>query len=126
MHHLRIRGFYLCLLLLISVSCSSPPQTPTVRPPQNDPLSPATPTAQATTVSAPSVTENAPSINTTGSPSPTASPTDTPVPTQSAPAADDASPEAPTVALSGRTADGAYFLGREDAPLTIVDYSDFL
>ena len=30
------------------------------------------------------------------------------------------------VAINGRSAEGAYFLGREDAPLTIIDYSDFL
>ena len=29
-------------------------------------------------------------------------------------------------ATFGRTADGAFFRGREDAPVTIIDYSDFL
>ncbi len=32
----------------------------------------------------------------------------------------------PPVPTSGRTDDGAYFMGREDAPLTMIDYSDFL
>ncbi len=34
----------------------------------------------------------------------------------------------PTVALvqSGRTEDGGYFLGNPDAPITFIDYSDFL
>jgi hypothetical protein len=30
------------------------------------------------------------------------------------------------VVVNGRTDDGAYFLGRADAPVTIIDYSDFL
>jgi hypothetical protein len=28
--------------------------------------------------------------------------------------------------VSGQTADGAFFLGAPDAPLTVIDYSDFL
>ncbi len=28
--------------------------------------------------------------------------------------------------VTGRTADGAYFIGAVDAPVTIIDYSDFL
>ena len=35
-------------------------------------------------------------------------------------------PEEADVTINGRTDDGAYFLGRADAPLTIIDYSDFL
>lgn len=30
------------------------------------------------------------------------------------------------VEQNGRTADGAYFLGHPDAPITLIDYSDFL
>lgn len=73
--------------------------------------------------------------------SPTAPPTVTAPPVEQIPAdtaqdeptgaTETPSPEAPTatappVAVNGRSADGAYFLGREDAPLTIIDYSDFL
>jgi hypothetical protein len=28
--------------------------------------------------------------------------------------------------ISGRTPEGTYFLGAEDAPVTMIDYSDFL
>jgi protein-disulfide isomerase len=31
-----------------------------------------------------------------------------------------------TAVVSGRTADGAFFLGAPDAPITLIDYSDFL
>ena len=64
-----------------------------------------------------------------------ATPTDSAPPTATADAPTANEPtatipaEAPTeaaVAVNGRTDDGAYFLGRADAPVTIVDYSDFL
>lgn len=45
-------------------------------------------------------------------------PTDTPEPT--------AESEMVVVVESGRTPDGAFFLGSADAPLTLIDYSDFL
>lgn len=32
----------------------------------------------------------------------------------------------PAPVISGQTADGAFFLGAPDAPLTLIDYSDFL
>jgi hypothetical protein len=36
-------------------------------------------------------------------------------------------PEIVAVGLeSGRTAEGAYYLGSPNAPLTLIDYSDFL
>ncbi len=38
-----------------------------------------------------------------------------------------AMPTATEMAISmGRTADGAFYIGRQDAELTIIDYSDFL
>jgi hypothetical protein len=43
------------------------------------------------------------------------------------PAGEPATPEPDTVGVaSGRTPEGAYFLGAEDAAVTMIDYSDFL
>lgn len=64
-----------------------------------------------------------------------ASPTDPPPPTATIETvADEPAPEPtaepePTsapVVTAGRTADGGYFLGAENAPITLIDYSDFL
>jgi hypothetical protein len=32
----------------------------------------------------------------------------------------------PLQVISGQTTDGAFFLGAPDAPITVIDYSDFL
>jgi hypothetical protein len=54
---------------------------------------------------------------------PTEKPTTTPEPTTSDPPL--VTRHSPLV-TSGQTADGAFFLGAPDAPLTVIDYSDFL
>ena len=90
-----------------------------------DPALPASPTAPATAdattasvttasvTTAPVTTESSATPSTTTATKPTATePVETP--TEAA------------VAVNGRTDDGAYFLGRADAPVTIFEYSDFL
>lgn len=110
--------------------------------------SPGTPVAQQETASTGDTPTEAAAVGAapTDPPSPaavTAAPTSTttvqpespPAPATSLPAAT-AEPTAIVVAtleptagpqiVTGRTADGAYFIGAVDAPVTIIDYSDFL
>jgi hypothetical protein len=70
---------------------------------------PVTPTAVATTALEPTVaTSEAPAEAD---------------PTVALPVEETAGPE---VVMSGRVEEGAFFLGAADAPVTMIDYSDFL
>lgn len=83
------------------------------------------PTALPTNTAAPEVSAS----EAGGEPGTTVEPEETPSPaTTTAQPATPTSAASPTagVVTNGRTADGAYFLGRSDAPVTIIDYSDFL
>ena len=66
-----------------------------------------TATVDATATQAPAATEAPP---TDSPPSPTA----------------ESGENGADVIVNGRTPEGAYFLGRADAPVTIIDYSDFM
>ncbi len=50
-------------------------------------------------------------------------PTETAAPTEETPVEPTTEVE---VAVNGRTDDGAYFMGRADAPVRMIDYSDFM
>ncbi len=94
-----------------------PTDTPTAIPPSPTPAPPEdTPTAipPTATVAAPS---EKPAAETT--PTPLPSPTKPPAPTATATAVD-------WLTVQGRTADGLPTLGNPDAPVQVIDYSDFL
>ncbi len=78
---------------------------------------PAMATEAVTATQTPAATEAPPTVP---PPSPTAEAVE---PTVAASATAESGEE---VAVNGRTPEGAYFLGRADAPVTIIDYSDFL
>ena len=98
------------------------------------------PTAEPTTTprSAVTVAEQPTELPPTGLPATTAPPTQEPPapavaplaePTATQPAAEPTLSPLPTpqeMAAYGRTNDGFYVRGRADAPITIIDYSDFL
>ena len=89
---------------------------------------PATATMVATATEETGVTKVAASpmaaVDATATPAPVtteASPTDPP-PSPTVESAE----STVDVVINGRTTEGAYFLGRADAPVTIIDYSDFM
>lgn len=57
---------------------------------------------------------------------PTAEPVIEPGPTVAIEATAEVEGSAPLQVISGQTAEGAYFYGSPDAPVTLFDYSDFL
>lgn len=121
-----MRRHTICLLLvswLVMSACAAdaPPPSPSAAPD-------AMPTSSATALPLAEATDS-PTAPTPSTPSSEASPTEPPTATLPAEPPASATPEptrTPEVVVNGRTADGAYFLGRLDAPVTIIDYSDFL
>lgn len=57
---------------------------------------------------------------------PTARPPAAPDPTATVETAVEVEEPAPMPVISGKTAEGAFFYGNPDAPVTLFDYSDFL
>lgn len=107
-HHLLL---LICLLWLAACTPAGESPTPT-----------AAPTASLTTSSpSPLPPISLPTTTPAGANNPTPLPTLTREPTAVA----TATPAGPQI-ITGRTADGAYFIGATDAPVTLIDYSDFL
>lgn len=93
-------------------ACTATAETP-VSPPATTPETAVLPTS---TAPPPIITTDVPRVDpATAVPSPTATTSATTEPTA-----------AETGVLSGRTDEGAFFLGDPNAPITHIDYSDFL
>ena len=95
-----------------------PVATQTIPPPVVDTAPPARPPTSAPAGPPPSPTAT---MDQPPAAAPTAAPS---VPTVTATAAEE--PAAAGEVIYGRTAEGAYFHGAAGAPVTLIDYSDFL
>ena len=123
MHRMKkVCLFFIFVLLLTACSPSTSndapetePETAVFEPTQADIA--ATPTLTPTEV--PPTTPSEPA-------EPTAVPTDEPVTEEvvEEPVVAEVEPE--TAVISGRTDEGAFFYGDPNAPITLIDYSDFL
>lgn len=117
------RFLWLALIVLWLTACT--PTTETAVPPQSAPETAVLPT---TTVPPPVITEEIPQVaEATDVPDPAqppADPTATVTEIVVEPTATEAIVE--TGVMSGRTEEGAFFLGDPNAPITHIDYSDFL
>ena len=110
------RFLWLALILFLLTACA--PATETAVSPQPSPETAVLPNVTAT-VPPPVITEEIPqAIEATAVP-------DTPQP-PAAPAATATEVVVETGVISGRTEEGAFFLGDPNAPITHIDYSDFL
>jgi len=116
------RFWWLALILLIFTACTATMET--AAPPQP---SPETAVLLTATVPPPVIVEETASVaQATAVPNPT-QPTADSTPTiavQAEPTAAEVAAE--TGVISGRTEEGAFFLGDANAPITHIDYSDFL
>ncbi|MCA9955653.1 MAG: hypothetical protein KC434_13080 [Anaerolineales bacterium] len=108
---------FLCLLPLWLLLSACTPSAETAVSPSPSPETAVLPTA---TFPPPIITNtDTPGATATAVPDPTATTLATVEPTAVATVTE-------TGGISGRTADGAFFLGAPNAPITHIDYSDFL
>jgi hypothetical protein len=115
---------FLWLALILSVFTACTPTTETAVTPEP---SPETAVLSTVTIPPPAIAEvSSPTVEATAVPSPTppaAEPTATTA-VEVEPTAEEVTAE--TGVISGRTEEGAFFLGDPNAPITHIDYSDFL
>ncbi len=114
--------FVLLAIALVSVACGGTVANiaPTATHPPTDAPAPS-PTSVPTETLPPPPTKTAiaPPTSIPTEPPPTVTPTDTVAPPTPTPAPD-------WLLVEGRTADGLPTLGNPDAPVVVLDYSDFL
>jgi hypothetical protein len=124
----RVVGLLLIIVGLVACAAETAVGTTAVAPtavPFNTPTEPATTmalVAPSSTAVLPTPTLHMPDTPAPAEPSPPTAvpaaipqPTDMPTPTVTVPGV-----------VYGRTAEGAFFQGYPDAPITLIDYSDFL
>ena len=109
------RFYWLTLIAFILTACT--PTTETAVSPQPSPETAVLPTA---TIPPPVIVEKSTIVaDATAVPDPTAT-----IVVEAEPVVEEVAGESGVV--SGRTEDGAFFLGDPNAPITHIDYSDFL
>ena len=113
------RLLILFLLLLGAAGCAAPAEE--VAQPQTGDGAPTAPSIAESPTTQPTATTAATASVAVATAEPVAP---TAVPTSSEPVA--AATVPPTLVTSGRLPEGAFFLGSPDAPITMIDYSDFL
>lgn len=112
---------YISFLIFLLVACSTPEPTAVSPTPTTPPTPPTTATAVSQSTLPPATiapTQPAATASATAVVAETAVSTATTLPTATAPTQ--------PVITAGRTDDGAYFRGDPNAPITMIDYSDFL
>lgn len=118
---MRQTPWLLIFLVIWLAACAPAAETPDPSPvaqatavsPTSQPTDPPTAVPTATAViPRPSTPAPPTAVPTDPPPEPTGVPTDEPAPE-------------PAI-IAGRTEEGAFFLGSPDAPVTMIDYSDFL
>lgn len=113
-----MRSFFLFSLLLLLSACTRVGETPTATTGQTPAMQP-TPLAEViatATVPLPPTQSVAPTGSAPSSPT-------EPGPTSTSPAL---TATVPAPVLAGHTPEGAYYLGDPGAPVTVIDYSDFM
>ncbi len=122
-----IRGYIhwrnlLLLLLLFLPACSTNAAAPTLAP-----TAEIAPSAAAVQPTSTLPTTNTPTALVPTEPAATTAANPTAAPAEIAPDATASLPTTePPVAFNGKNEDGTFFRGRADAPVTLIDYSDFL
>jgi hypothetical protein len=119
----------LTLLMALLVACGSAEETPVAQV-ASSPTAPApspvtTDTATAASEPEPTQTSQEAAATSTSTPPPTEAPaTETPLPAENEEVA--AIETTNWLEVEGKTEDGYTYLGNPDAPVTMIDYSDFL